>query len=875
MTAAPGAQRSGVILNACTIVSKNYISYARVLAESFLEHHPQGRFFVLLVDRNEGKIDPARERFTLHEAEDLGNVPNLPSFLFKYTLLEANTAIKPFFLEYLIDRYELDNLTYFDPDILIAGSLDDLAVHVAEHSIVLTPHLTEPIDDEAYPGEQAILMSGSYNLGFVALRTTEVSRRLLRWWQERLYDKCLVRISEALFVDQKWMDLAPGLFKDVLVLSHPGYNAAYWNLHGRTVTRDGAGWRANGLPLTFFHFSGIDPQNLEGVSKHQDRFRLGDIGQAADLYRLYAQKVLAAGYLECRPWPYAFGKFSNGVAIPDVARSLYHGLGAAKQKKFGNPFEADKPGSFFHWLNGPQSGGFPSAEGGASSAPYLSRLLYHLIGQRPDLQAAYPDPVGADFAGFSAWLMEAGRHEMRLADAWFGSVLVPQGNDLLEGGWKRRLVHRAKRLYHSPLGQQAKRLLKNALGAERMRALKRRLRPQPPAADGGAVASAAPAGLPQIERVGVNVIGYLRAETGMGENARLLVRALEKSGLPISLHNIDLGVVARQDDDSYGEAASDFPYDVNLFVVNADQIPAVFEHLGPEATAGRYNVGYCMWEQEELPDEYRPAFSLLHEIWTATAFTADAFSRKATIPVRRVPYPVAPLTAPADLDIRAKLNVPRGAFLFVYLFNYLSYFERKNPLAAVRAFRRAFGDDPGKVLLIKTSQKDYAPDEHQKLVAEASAARNVMLVDEYLSRAEINALMLDCGAYLSLHRSEGFGLTVAEAMACGKPVVSTTYSGPRDFFDQNNGYPVRFELITLDEAAGPYPAGSTWADPDVEHAALELRRLVDDPEERERLGRRARRDLEERYSFAAVGKNLARRVEEIFLRCGKDLRPPH
>lgn len=868
MTALSVSSRAGCTLNACTIVSKNYISYARVLAQSFREHHPGGRFFVLLVDRNEGKIEPSREPYTLVEAEELGNVPNLPSFLFKYTLLEANTAIKPFFLEYLIDRYSLDNLTYFDPDILIAGPLDDLAAHVASHSIVLTPHLTEPIDDEAYPGEQAILMSGSYNLGFVALRTTEVTRRMLRWWQERLYDKCLVRISEALFVDQKWMDLAPGLFKDVLVLSHPGYNAAYWNLHGRVITRDADGWKANGLPLAFFHFSGIDPQSLEGVSKHQDRFRLADIGQAADLYRLYAQKVLEAGYLECRPWPYAFGRFSNGAPIPEAARSLYHGLGPAKQKRFGDPFEAEAPGSFFHWLNGAELG-----EG--TPEPYLSRLLYHFYGTRPDLQASYPDPMGADLPGFSAWLLEAGRHEMRLADVWVGPILRAAEGEQLEGGWKRRLVHRAKRVYHSPFGQKTKKKLKEILGAERMRALKRRLRPQPPPAEAARVLPVGPPGLPAIDRVGINLIGYLRAETGMGECARLLARALEKSGLEVSLHNLEFGVVARQDDDSYGRAESDFPFDVNLFVVNADQIPGVFAHLGPAATAGRYNVAYCMWEQEELPDAYRAAFSHLHEVWAATSFTTDAFSRKAPIPVRRVPCPVAPLATAEGLDIRARLGLPREVFLFVYLFNYLSFFERKNPLAAVRAFRRAFGDDPGKLLLIKTSQQDHAPEDHRKLVAEVGAAGNMRLCDDYLSRAEIDALMTSCDAYLSLHRSEGFGLTVAEAMACGKPVVSTTYSGPRDFFDQNNGYPVRYELVTLTKDEGPYPAGSTWADPDESDAADQLRRLYGNPEERERLARRARRDLEQHYSFEAVGKQLSRRVEEIFLRCGKDLRPPH
>ena len=148
-------------LNACTIVSKNYICYARVLCDSFLEHHPDGRFFVLLVDRNDGTIDADAERFTLFEAEDIPNIPRRDAFLFKYTLLECNTAIKPFFLEHLIQGYDLPNLVYFDPDILITGSLDRLAGLVEQYSVVLTPHLTDPIEDEAYPNEQAILQSGS------------------------------------------------------------------------------------------------------------------------------------------------------------------------------------------------------------------------------------------------------------------------------------------------------------------------------------------------------------------------------------------------------------------------------------------------------------------------------------------------------------------------------------------------------------------------------------------------------------------------------------------------------------------------------------------------------------------------------------------
>jgi hypothetical protein len=156
-------------LAACTIVSKNYIAFARVLAHSFLELHPEGRFFVLIVDRCEDRIDAAKEPFTLIEVEELENIEELRGFLFKYTLLEANTAVKPFFMEHLFERFDLPSLIYFDPDILITHQLEEMAGLLLQSDIVLTPHLTAPIDDDASPGELQILQSGAYNLGFIAL----------------------------------------------------------------------------------------------------------------------------------------------------------------------------------------------------------------------------------------------------------------------------------------------------------------------------------------------------------------------------------------------------------------------------------------------------------------------------------------------------------------------------------------------------------------------------------------------------------------------------------------------------------------------------------------------------------------------------------
>ena len=855
-------------LNACTIVSKNYICYARVLCDSFLAAHPEGRFFVLLVDRNDGYIDAEAERFTLFEAEDLPNIPHLQGFLFKYTLLECNTAVKPFFLEHLIQGYELPNLVYFDPDILITGCLDELASLVERHSVVLTPHLTDPIDDDAYPNEQAILQSGSYNLGFVAFRASEVGLKVIRWWQDRLYDKCVVRIADGLFVDQKWMDLVPGMFGgmdgEVCIHAHPGYNVAYWNLHGRTVELGPNGPTSNGYPLIFFHFSGIRPESLDGVSKHQDRFQLSDIGGAAELYREYAAKVIAAGYHDCVPWPYAFGVFDNGVRIPDAARSLFLGLDASEQGRFGNPFAAAGDDSFFSWLNRPAVGKKPT------------RLLHYLYHSRSDLHFG---DIGsaAGAAAYGQWLREYGRHELKLDDALLTGLGDEPKDWLSPAGLKRRARHTLKRIYRSPVGHAAKATLKKSLGHERTRRLKERLRPAPPAAS--AARAAGPAW--DVSSLGLNVVGYLDAETGMGEAGRSMVRACRAAGIPVSPHALDLGVVARRKHGELAGATSDFPHDVNLFVVNADQAAPVHEHLGAAVFGGRYNIGLWLWELETFPRSLAGSFKYFQEIWTPSTFCVDAIGAVSPVPVRRVPLPICDGTeAPAatgSSDVRRRLGLPEEAFLFLFMFNYLSYAERKNPVATVRAFRRAFGDDPSKALVLKTSQKDFAPQEHAALSAEIGEASNIHSLDEYLSAEDVAALTATADAYVSLHRSEGFGLTLAEAMLHHKPVIATPYSGVTDFFNLNNGFPVRYALQTLTEPVGPYAAGSRWADPDVEHAASQMRRVCEDETARRDIVQRAAADVRTQLSYGAVGERMKGLLESILRRSGarKDLSMPY
>src|SRR5271166_28339 len=220
---------------ACTIIAKNYLPMARALAESWYAAHPDCPFFVLLLDSPNGFFHADREQFHTVTVPEL-EIPNLRGFLFKYTILEASTAVKPYLLDYLFRRYSIQKLLYLDPDILIFRPLEPLRQRLETANVLLTPHLLSPLpNDGRGQTDHDILQAGTYNLGFLGIRNSPESKHLLRWWSDKLYHYCVVSFQDNLFVDQRWMDMVPGLFAGVEILRDRGFNVAYWNLHERTI----------------------------------------------------------------------------------------------------------------------------------------------------------------------------------------------------------------------------------------------------------------------------------------------------------------------------------------------------------------------------------------------------------------------------------------------------------------------------------------------------------------------------------------------------------------------------------------------------------------------------------------------------------------
>jgi glycosyltransferase involved in cell wall biosynthesis len=738
-----------------SIISPNYRHFARVLMASVRRNHPEWDRFVLLVG-GEPASHGDDELFTTVPLDALA-LPDPRRFCFRYTILELNTAVKPWMFEHLFAR-GYDRVVYLDPDIVVYSPLIELDMARSpdgEAFLTLTPHLTGSIGGDDHPSERSILQAGAYNLGFLAVSRRPPLARFLTWWREKLEFQCVVDTARGLFVDQKWMDLAPGLFPEVAILRHEGYNIAYWNLGQRTVAKGDAGVTVNGQPLRFFHFSGFDPVFPDRVSKHDSRRGL-TVGDARGLFEDYRDALRAAGYESYRSVPYAFGTFADGTLVPDVARIAYRNSPALQTACESNPFE--HPELFVGLRDRPRQNRLSAKVGLAS---------YRILSSARPLVRLIPHAMRTSMREFLL-----GRREAKSGGARVEALL--------------------------------------------------------------------PAGL--------NVVGYAARVNGVGESARLCRNACASVGL--ANHLVDV--------ERTSSLAQRAVYRTSIYHVNADQTPAVHDQLGHVFDASSYNIGCWHWELPELPDAWISSAEPLDEIWAPSAFTQSAVSRKVTIPVVHMPHGIE--VTQIEACSSEELGVPRGRFTFLCMFDFGSIMHRKNPLGAAEAFRRAFPHEPAPALLIKVRDASGHPEEYAELQEQLRGIPNVYLTDRRLSRARANGLLAACDAVVSLHRSEGFGLILAEAMDLGKPVIATGWSGNMDFMNDRNSCPVGYELVTLDRTYQHYQAGQQWAEPDLDHAAHLMRRVFEDPAYRADLGARARETIRSRFSPEAAGLRYQRRL---------------
>jgi glycosyltransferase involved in cell wall biosynthesis len=774
-----------------TIIARNYLAYARVLAASLARHNPGTRLHVILLDDPDRRV-PAESSFEIIRAGELPFEPpsDLHTMAAIYDVTELATAVKPWGFEYLFAR-GASVVIYLDPDIEVFDRLGPLEQLAREHGIVLTPHVTEPLpQDGKRPDECDLLIAGIYNLGFLAL-SAGAAKAFLPWWRERLRRNCLNDPSRGLFVDQRWVDFAPAFFEP-WTLKDPGYNVAYWNLPQRVLRRDGDRILVNGRPLRFFHYSGFSPRTPHLLSRHQHaslRIRLSDSPLLAELCERYAAALQDAGFAESSTLPYGFATTAEGLPLDPRARKVLRQTyledeARERARSFSNPFSAAGAGDVVQRLMRP-----------SPHAPGVPAWLAEIWNDRGDLRIAFPRIESADAARFLDWVRTQGVREHDIPPQ-----LIPPSPPEVK-----------------PRAGRGKKLTR-----------------------------------------GVNVYGYAFAESGTGQIVRSVVAALAAEGIPYAVMPFTQTISRQQR--VFRDLGTAVPsFDTNLICVNADQVPLFFEIMRGQLLPAARNIGLWAWEVEDLPAAMAASERHLDEVWGISNFTAAALARCLTKPVRALPLPV--VVPEVRRRSRAELGMPEG-FLYLFCFDYDSVFRRKNPLAVVAAFRQAFAERGDVVLYIKTTNAERHAPESEALLAAARGCANIVIRDAYVTTDDYVSMLDACDCYVSLHRSEGFGLTVAEAMALGKPVISTAYSATLEFANQSNSFPVPGPLVEVGDDAAPYPFHSRWADPVITAAAEQMVRVYTDRSEAAAVGARARADIHALHGPSARGPLLRRLLEQ-------------
>jgi len=790
------------MVDVVTICAVNYLPFAEVLGNSFLDTNSNCSFSIFVID--DYKLTYLKNpRFKYFSPKDLDVQDSIfLNMAFYYDVTELATALKASVLKMML-KLGSSVAVYLDPDVQVFSELRELDDALTSHSIVLTPHTLNPIPRDALrPSEADILGSGTFNLGFIGVKNTQTSIEFLNWWEERLRFDSISEPEKMLFTDQRWIDLVPSYFPNY-VLRDSSYNVAYWNLHERKLIKSGPKVLVDGSELRFFHFSGFRPEKPWVLSKYvsdNPRVVISDSEILRELCADYAKLINESTLKYNKSVEYGYSKFDSGKKIPSSLRRLYR-EDCIKASKDGADFKP--PTNWQLWATG------KSIESGN-----LSRILFSLWCSRPDLQRRYPDATGSEANELQKWARTHGVSE---------GVIDP---DLIE------------------VGDLAEDKYPNEISKSK----------------------------------GINIAGYFKGEFGLGQSARLLNQAAIDTGLQLTIL-VSNRTKSRQFEE-FQKSETEKIYPIIIAVVNADHFEFWINDIGPERIKSSTIIGVWAWETEDFPPRMHASFKYVDEIWAVSTFVKRSIQAHTSKPVFVFPSPIATPNIIEPLD-RAKFDIPTSKEYNLFIFDYASVFNRKNPLAVVEAHCRAFPMQNGPLLVIKSTNGDQDAENRERLRFECQSRSDILLIEEYLTRNQVTALINECSIYISLHRSEGYGLTMAEAMALGKPVVATGYSGNLDFMDSENSILVPYKKVKIGLGSDPYDPESLWADPDLHFASIQIKRLHEDENLRKTIGDKARQSVlvdfqnvratefikfrvKHHYSKRSIALKKLKKVREIF-----------
>lgn len=364
----------------------------------------------------------------------------------------------------------------------------------------------------------------------------------------------------------------------------------------------------------------------------------------------------------------------------------------------------------------------------------------------------------------------------------------------------------------------------------------------------------------------LNLVGHPYIPIGMGEHIRTTYRALRSVAQTATLTDIfGFTEATAEDHAEFAAVCTQEAGDVNVYHINGNEVEQSLAHLQPKRRWSGYNVIYPLWELPRYPEVWAKQLDRFDEIWAPSKYIFEALKSACQKPVFHMP--MACEVKVSQFFNRRYFNIPETAYAFLFFYDLRSFTSRKNPHAVIDAFRLTLAVRPysSAHLVIKVNGADMKPDEYQALKNELHEfGAHVTLIDKVMTSTEVKNLTRCADCFVSLHRSEGFGFGIAEAMILGKPVIGTAYSGNMDFMSPKVSYAIDYQLIPVKEGEYPHFDNQVWADPDVAQASRHMVALLDSPNEGRVLGQAAKRHMQNDFSYRKIGLNYVQRLDTIF-----------
>jgi glycosyltransferase involved in cell wall biosynthesis len=355
--------------------------------------------------------------------------------------------------------------------------------------------------------------------------------------------------------------------------------------------------------------------------------------------------------------------------------------------------------------------------------------------------------------------------------------------------------------------------------------------------------------------LGINVIGYIDGDFGLGEAVRLNLKAMESVGLPyIKIDYLKLrnGII---NEDS-------FKFNVNLIQISLNDLSVFFEALETNFLLNRYNILFLVWESEYIPEEIHKSLHLFHEIWTPSTYCREIFKQYFLGPIMIIPHPVEvelkPLLKPDFLEI-----YDNQKYSFLFIFNFGSSIIRKNTLFLIQSFIKAFPIESDVELIIKCSDGKKFPKDYELVHNEIGSKSNIKVVDVDFDKNDLNHFINQCDCYVSLHHSEGFGLTLAESMCLGKPTIATNYSGNLEFMNDGNSFLVDYVINSIANPDSNFCENTIWADPLLDDSVEKMRLVYNYRILAKEKAEKAKIETQNKLSYESIGFKMFARIKSI------------